>query len=102
MKYLLTIYPSSGVDTYIDYKDLKNTALAKSTVDSFVSTMTQQAAAENLSLPYLYVNNAAPCQKPLAAYGAQSLAFIKSAAKKYDPQGVMQNLQNNGYLVSKE
>ncbi|KAL8826048.1 MAG: hypothetical protein Q9191_004034, partial [Dirinaria sp. TL-2023a] len=92
----LSATPQAWVDTYIDYADLKNSALAKSTVDSFVATMTAKAAAENISLPYLYVNNAAPAQKPLAAYGAQSLAYIKSAAKKYDPQGVMQNLQNNG------
>ena len=92
----------SGVDTYIDYVDIKHTALARDTVDTFVSTMTQKAAAEDLALPYLYPNNAAPGQKPLAAYGAQSFSYIKSVAAKYDPQGIMQTLQNDGYLISKE
>ena len=64
--------------------------------------MTQKAETASLDLSYLYVNNAAPAQKPLQAYGGQSLAFFKSVAGRYDPQGIMQTLQNTGYLVSNE
>lgn len=91
-----------GIDVFIEYSDIQRTALAKSTVDTFVSNITQKATAEGLGLPFLYPNNAGEDQKPLAAYGVQSLTYIKSMAKKYDPQGIMQTLQNDGYLVSTE
>lgn len=82
--------------------DIKQTALAQSVVDAFVANLTQRAEAQNLSLPYLYVNNAAGTQKPLQAYGGQSVAFFKSVASKYDPKGLMQSLQNDGFLLSNE
>ena len=93
---------NAGVDTYIDFADVKNSKLAQTVVDAFVANITQRAAAAKLDLSYLYVNNAAPAQKPLAGYGGQSLAFFKSVAGQYDPQGVMQKLQNGGFLVSTE
>ena len=90
------------MDVYIDYIDVEHTALARSVVDALVANLTQKAAAEGLSLSYLYVNNADADQKPLQAYGGQSLAFFKEVAGKYDPLGIMQRLQNTGYLVSNE
>ena len=90
------------MDTYIDYVDIENSALAQSVVDAFVANLTQNAATEGLDLSYLYVNNADAAQKPLKAYGGQSLAFFKEVAAKYDPRGVMQRLQGAGYLVTAE
>lgn len=54
-----------------------------------------------MMLPYIYPNNAGLNQKPLQGYGDRSFNYIKSIAKKYDPTGVMQTLQNDGFLVSK-
>ena len=99
---LILISQNSGVDVYIDYVDVQNTKLAQTVVDAFVANMTQKAETAGLSLPFLYVNNAAAAQKPLQAYGGQSLAFFKSVASRYDPRGIMQTLQNTGYLVSNE
>jgi hypothetical protein len=40
-------------------------------------------------------------QDPLASYGAENVKKMKAAAKKYDPQGVFQNLVPGGFKISK-
>lgn len=98
----LISYAPIGADIFLDFEDLENAPLAQSVVDEFVATVSQRAEAKGIMLPYLYVNNAAGNQKPLRGYGDSSFNFIKSIATKYDPTGVMQTLQNNGFLVSKQ
>lgn len=90
------------MDIFIDYVDPNDATLAQQVVDAFITKITAKATAENLLLPYLYVNNAAGSQKPLRGYGDQSFSYIKSVADKYDPHGLMQKYQNNGFLVSNE
>ncbi|KAM7196298.1 putative FAD-linked oxidoreductase [Naviculisporaceae sp. PSN 640] len=42
--------------------------------------------------PYLYINYANPEQaNPIGRYGAENVAFLKKASKKYDPQGFWQS-----------
>jgi hypothetical protein len=40
-------------------------------------------------------------QNPLAQYPAKNIAFMKKTAGKYDPAGVFQNLQQDGFLLSR-
>ncbi|RMZ77831.1 hypothetical protein DV737_g4176, partial [Chaetothyriales sp. CBS 132003] len=98
----LQAVPQIWVDIFIDYADTKNTDIAKSTIDAFVANLTQKAEAQGLLLPYLYANNAADIQKPLRGYGEESFKFIQQVAQKYDPDGVLQKLQNGGFLYSRE
>jgi hypothetical protein len=51
--------------------------------------------------PYLYLDYADITQDPLASYGAENVKKMKAAAKKYDPQGVFQNLVPGGFKISK-
>ncbi|KAJ5493701.1 FAD-binding type 2 [Penicillium fimorum] len=52
-------------------------------------------------LDFKYSNYASRDQDPLAAYGSENLSKLRSVAKEVDPQGVFQNLQNDGWLLSK-
>ncbi|KAK5724657.1 hypothetical protein LTR15_004704 [Elasticomyces elasticus] len=49
---------------------------------------------------YLYLNYAAPWQKPIAGYGAASVANLKAVSKKYDPKGVFQVQVPGGFKLS--
>jgi hypothetical protein len=51
--------------------------------------------------PYLYLDYADITQDPLASYGAENVKKMKAAAKKYDPEGVFQNLVPGGFKISK-
>lgn len=51
--------------------------------------------------PFLYINFAAPSQEPLCGYGAESVAFLRKTAQKYDPQGIFQKLMPGGFKISK-
>jgi hypothetical protein len=55
----------------------------------------------DIGIPFLYMNDAARDQNPLASYGSESLAKLKAVAKKYDPRHVFQTLQNGGFLLSR-
>ena len=73
----------------------------KKVVDGYSNSMDQKARAQGISIPYIYPNDASASQNVLASFGRSNVDFIRKIAKKYDPKGVMQRLQNDGYLVSK-
>ncbi len=49
--------------------------------------------------PFLYLNFWLSSLKPLCSYGPDNVAFLKSTAKKYDPDGVFQKLAAGGFKV---
>jgi hypothetical protein len=59
------------------------------------------AKADGKLLDTDFMNDANANQSPLRSYGTQSVSLLKAASTKYDPQGVFQKLQNNGFLLSK-
>lgn len=84
------------------YTYLNQTAQATNIINEFVSIITRKAEASGLILPYIFPNTASNDQRPLASFGARNFKTIQAAAAKYDPNGYMQTLQNDGYLISKE
>lgn len=52
-------------------------------------------------LPFMYMNDASRDQNPLASYGSTNVARLVEISQKYDPNQVFQNLQNDGFLLSK-
>ncbi|PYH43912.1 FAD-binding oxidoreductase [Aspergillus saccharolyticus JOP 1030-1] len=57
--------------------------------------------ARNTGDDFRYMNDASRDQNPLATYGSDNLEELKRIALRYDPNGVFQTLQNNGFLLSK-
>jgi hypothetical protein len=47
------------------------------------------------------MNDASRDQSPLATYPSANLEKLKAVAAKYDSLRVFQNLQNDGFLLSK-
>lgn len=64
-------------------------------------TQTVQALAEkrSLLLSYLSMSFANSSQEVLRSYGAENVKEMQGAAAKYDPDGVFQKLQNDGFLL---
>lgn len=81
---------------------MKQYGIAQKAVDSWSAAWTKKAKKEGSFLPITYSNNGNIHSKPLSAYGKKNFDFIKTTAKKYDPKGVMQTLQNDGFLIRKE
>ena len=70
-------------------------------VRKIVDAAESAAKQTGVYLPYKYSNYAAWDQDPLASYGAENVRRLKEVARKYDPEGVFQTLQNGGWLLSK-
>ena len=85
----------------MDYRDSKDNALAISKANEFINTAKASAQKKGLFLPFLLGNDAGVTDGVLQGYGAQSVQYIKKIAAKYDPSGVMQRLQNAGFLISR-
>ncbi|KAF2677867.1 FAD-binding domain-containing protein [Lentithecium fluviatile CBS 122367] len=49
--------------------------------------------------PWIYLNYAAPWQKPIESYGDANVAFLKSVSKQYDPRGVFQKAVPGGFKL---
>ncbi|KAJ3498514.1 hypothetical protein NLG97_g1069 [Lecanicillium saksenae] len=50
--------------------------------------------------PFIFVNDAFPTQKPLQSFGPDTLAKLKAASAKHDPDGVFQKLVPGGFKLN--
>jgi hypothetical protein len=70
-------------------------------VQTLVKKLKAAAADAGKALDFDFMNDSNFQQSPLKQYGAASVALMNKAAKKYDPEGVFQTLQNSGFLLSR-
>ena len=84
------------------YTFVNETDLVTSVINDLFTTIEASAKAEGLALDFIFPSTASATQKPLLSYGAANFRTIEEAARKYDPRGYMQRLQNDGYLISNE
>lgn len=87
--------------TLVDWTDPQFDVQARQVAVDTTARWSQRAQERGVDLPFIYLNDASRDQNPLASYGAQNLAKLKTIAAKYDPKQVFQKLQNGGFLVSK-
>lgn len=76
----------------------KDDTLNKAAAD-FMEAVKVEAKTRGLYNRYIYMNYAGPYQNVVPSYGEESLARLKSIAKKYDPNAVFQRLQPGGYKL---
>lgn len=70
-------------------------------LQAWVQAVREYASSiENGLLPWVYMNYADKSQKPLASYGVENIERLKSAASKYDPGKVFQELCPGGFKIS--
>lgn len=93
--------PQVWVDLFMTYAEKSDTAYVTKVVNDLYAKITELVDAEGLGLPFLFANTAGEDQKVLRSQGESNFREIERVAKKYDPKGYMQTLQNDGYLVSK-
>ncbi|KAL8726337.1 MAG: hypothetical protein Q9166_006785 [cf. Caloplaca sp. 2 TL-2023] len=74
---------------------------AQQTLLSVCGAVKDAATANGAHLPFLFMNDANYAQDVLGSYGSASKAQLRATARKYDPQGVFQRLQNDGFLLRK-
>ncbi|KAL9079555.1 MAG: hypothetical protein Q9157_001552 [Trypethelium eluteriae] len=87
--------------TLIDWTNAVQDEQVRAVSINTVNTWTSLAQKRGLYESFLFMNDCSREQNPLAGYGSANLAKLKSVAMKYDPTGFFQNLQNNGFLLSK-
>ncbi|KAI0395378.1 hypothetical protein F5Y17DRAFT_424098 [Xylariaceae sp. FL0594] len=76
-------------------------AEALAAIQSLGQTVADSSAKYGAALPFRFMNDANHAQDVFKSYGDSNLARLRQIAAKYDPNGVMQKLQNDGWLLSK-
>ncbi|CAG1960137.1 unnamed protein product [Fusarium graminearum] len=66
----------------------------KAAVDSY-------AAEIGINKEWVYLNYATGDQDPISHYGSDSIAVLRRASERYDPNGVFQNLRRSGFKIAK-
>jgi hypothetical protein len=75
--------------------------LARKQIRELISTIESTARKGGHLLDFQFMNDASYIQSPLKSYGSEMLEFLKTTSQKYDPQGIFQEKQNGGFLLSK-
>ncbi|KAI0416798.1 hypothetical protein F5X98DRAFT_342868 [Xylaria grammica] len=75
--------------------------VAQHAVSTMVKNVQERARDMELVLEYLCMNFADSKQDVLTSYGPANLRKLRDVAAQYDPEGIFQNLQNDGFLLRK-
>ncbi|KAK6522614.1 hypothetical protein TWF281_002051 [Arthrobotrys megalospora] len=66
-------------------------------VKTSVERMKGFSLAMNKHVDFIYINAAAPDQRPFQSYGKENLRRLRYVRSKYDPKGVFSSLQAGGF-----
>lgn len=69
-------------------------------IDRVIEKTNAKAAQKGLLHPYIYMNYAAPNQKPITSYGPANVAKLRQAQRMYDPHRVFERLQPGGFKLN--
>lgn len=67
--------------------------------DALIQGVKELAREQGQLLDYLCPSFAGASQKVMASFGEANLKKMKEVAAEYDPEGVFQKLQNEGFLL---
>ncbi|KAF1969123.1 hypothetical protein BU23DRAFT_653834 [Bimuria novae-zelandiae CBS 107.79] len=87
--------------TLVDWTHAKDDEIVRAVPIATEKKWKELSEKRGLDVKYRFLNDASRDQNPLATYGTENLQRLKQIAIKYDPGKVFQNLQNDGFLVSK-
>ncbi|KNG50269.1 fad binding domain-containing protein [Stemphylium lycopersici] len=85
----------------IAVKGADTEARARTMLKKYTEELQAFAASEGGLVAWQYLNYADSYQNPLGNYGAENVARIRAAAKKYDPVGMFQTQSPGGFKISK-
>lgn len=84
---------------YFGVSNKEDEAKAFPYIKKFYEAVEEYAATINASWNWHYLNYASYNQGPIAAYGEESVKTLRAASKRYDPEGVFQNLRQSGFKI---
>ncbi|KAH8901332.1 FAD-binding domain-containing protein [Thozetella sp. PMI_491] len=87
--------------TLVDWEKEADDDLARSVAIDTTKEWESLGQARGLNLSYIYANDAARDQNPLATRDTETLDRLTQVSKKYDPSQMFQKLQNDGFLLSR-
>lgn len=97
----LSPVPQQWHEWYLVWDDATDDSAMFALADNITSSLTSLAKQKGVLLPYLFMNTAGGNQPVLQSFGQANVQTIQKVAAKYDPNGVFQSLQNDGYLLRK-
>ncbi|KAI0429968.1 hypothetical protein F5Y09DRAFT_309013 [Xylaria sp. FL1042] len=97
----LTEVLQNHMECFIQWEDSADDATAIATIQNMTAKVEALAQKQGLYLESKIMNDAGFNQNVLASYGSENLQRLKDVASQYDPSRVFQNLQNDGFLLSK-
>ncbi|KAF2657849.1 FAD-binding domain-containing protein [Lophiostoma macrostomum CBS 122681] len=87
--------------TLVDWNQESDDEEVRAAVISVGAKWKELSEARGLDVPFIFMNDASRDQDPLTGYGPTNLQRLKTTSAKYDPTGVLQTLQNDGFLLAK-
>jgi hypothetical protein len=80
-------------------QDLPGGKIIEEAHDELLQGVEKIAGAKGLLLDFLCPSFAGASQNVLRGFGEENLQNLRNIASKYDPEGVFQKLQNDGFLL---
>ncbi|KAE9969552.1 hypothetical protein Vi05172_g4537 [Venturia inaequalis] len=74
---------------------------AREALATYRETVKAESVKRGVDVDWEYLNYADKTQNPLSTYGDENVAFMKTVAAKYDPNGIFQTRQPGGFKLSK-
>ncbi|RYP70115.1 hypothetical protein DL769_005092 [Monosporascus sp. CRB-8-3] len=87
--------------TLVDWTEEEDDDAARSVSIDTVEQWKKLGQEHGLFLPFLFMNDGARNQSPLAGYGSENLEKLKRISLKYDGGQLFQTHQNGGFLLSR-
>ncbi|KAI1288160.1 FAD-binding domain-containing protein [Xylaria venustula] len=85
-----------GLDRELDRED---DARIIATLREALEKIDADATKRGTSVPFKYLNYAAPFQRPIESYGSYSCAKLRKASQEYDPDGLFQKGVPGGWKL---
>ncbi|RYP11349.1 hypothetical protein DL765_007812 [Monosporascus sp. GIB2] len=97
----LSEIPQTWWSFVVEWDDEADDVTAQQTSNSFREVLETTAEEQDLLLRYRFMNHASFMQTVLDSYGPENVERFRSVSATYDPEGVFQELQNDGFLLRK-
>ncbi|KAI1346844.1 FAD-binding domain-containing protein [Xylaria sp. FL0043] len=81
------------------WKNKEDDAKILSVLRIALETIEQDAEKRGQRVPYIYLNYSSSFQDPFKSYGESNKTFMQEVSRKYDPEGLFQDLVPGGFKL---
>lgn len=83
----------------VSWSSVADDQTVNSAVRNLVATIQREAEELNALDPFLYINYAAPWQRPIASYGGDNLERLRDVQMSYDPELIFTHRVPGGFKM---